>query len=156
MGFEERKKILEGITKEVLEKMNIQANIYVVNDAMPEDDSIYIQIHTKDSRNLIGRSGANLFALQHIIRAIAAKKIGERVNFTVDVNSYIENQKEALIEKTLETIDKVQKTKEPVEMPPMNAYERRIAHMKVAEKSDLETESIGEGEERRVIIKPKG
>jgi spoIIIJ-associated protein len=154
MGLEERKKILEGITRELLEKMNVQANIYVASDAMPEDDSIYIQIHTKDSGNLIGKAGKNLFALQHIIRAMASKKIGERINFTVDINSYIENQKEALLERILETISKVERKQEPVELPPMNAYERRIVHMKVAEKSDLETESVGEGESRRVIVKP--
>ncbi|MFW5884793.1 MAG: protein jag [Patescibacteria group bacterium] len=155
MGMEERKKILEGITKEILDKMDIQANIYIASDAMPEDDSIYIQIHSQESGNLIGKSGAHLFALQHIIRVMAMKKIGERINFTVDVNSYIENQKEALMEKVLETIDKVQKKQEPIELPPMNAYERRLVHMKVAAKSDLETDSIGEGDERRVVIKPK-
>lgn len=155
MGMEERKKILEGVTKEILDKMDIQANVYIASDAMPEDDSIYIQIHSQESGSLIGKSGAHLFALQHLIRVIAMKKIGERINFTVDVNSYIENQKEALMEKVLETIDKVQKKQKPVELPPMNAYERRLVHMKVAAKSDLETDSIGEGDERRVVVKPK-
>jgi spoIIIJ-associated protein len=55
----------------------------------------------------------------------------------------------------LEAIDKVQRKKEAVELPPMNAYERRLVHMKVATKSDLETDSIGEGDERRVVVKPK-
>jgi spoIIIJ-associated protein len=155
MGMEERKKILEGITKEILDKMDVHANIYIASDAMPEDDSIYIQIHSQESGNLIGKSGAHLFALQHLIRVIAMKKIGEKINFTVDINSYIENQKEALMEKVLEAIDKVQRKKEAVELPPMNAYERRLVHMKVATKSDLETDSIGEGDERRVVVKPK-
>lgn len=153
--MEERKKILEGITKEILDKMDVHANIYIASDAMPEDDSIYIQIHSQESGNLIGKSGAHLFALQHLIRVIAMKKIGEKINFTVDINSYIENQKEALMEKVLEAIDKVQRKKEAVELPPMNAYERRLVHMKVATKSDLETDSIGEGDERRVVVKPK-
>ncbi|MDZ7611852.1 MAG: R3H domain-containing nucleic acid-binding protein [Candidatus Moranbacteria bacterium] len=155
MGFEERKKIMEGVTREILDKMEVQANIYIANDAMPEDDSVHVQIHTRDSRNLIGRSGNNLFALQHIIRAIVAKKLGERVNFTVDVNSYIENQKEAIIEKALEAIDKAQKTGKEQELPPMNAYERRLVHMQAANRNGIESESAGEGEERRVVIKSK-
>ena len=44
-------------------------------------------------------------------------------------------------------------SKEAVELPPMNAYERRIVHMEIATHPELRTESEGLGKDRRVIIK---
>ncbi|KKU14618.1 MAG: Single-stranded nucleic acid binding R3H domain protein [Parcubacteria group bacterium GW2011_GWB1_45_9] len=39
-----------------------------------------------------------------------------------------------------------------VELPPMNAYERRLVHVELASRPDVKTESVGEGATRRVSI----
>jgi spoIIIJ-associated protein len=39
-------------------------------------------------------------------------------------------------------------------MRPMSPYERRLAHMALSENEKIKTESIGEGEDRRIVIKP--
>ena len=155
MITEEQKNVLKEVTTEILEKLHIKGNVYIVTDAMPEDDeSVCVQIQSQDSGYLIGKSGSNLFALQHLIRVITAKKIDEKINFVVDVNSYIENQREDIIDKANSTISEVEQTGKSIELSPMNSYERRLIHLKVSQKDSVESESIGEGLERRVLIKP--
>jgi predicted RNA-binding protein Jag len=41
------------------------------------------------------------------------------------------------------------------QLGPLNAYERRIVHMAVAEQGLAETESIGDAAVKTVIISPK-
>lgn len=155
MITEEKKSVLKEVTTEILEKLHIKGTVYIVTDAMPDnDESVCIQIQSQDSGYLIGKSGSNLFALQHLIRIIVAKKIDEKINFVVDVNSYIENQREDVVDKANTVISEVEQTGKSIELPPMNSYERRLVHLKVSQKDSVESESIGEGLERRVLIKP--
>ena len=44
--------------------------------------------------------------------------------------------------------------KKEIEMEPMTAYDRRIVHSVLGECLDIKTESVGNGLERRVVIKP--
>lgn len=155
MITEEQKNVLKEVTTEVLEKLYIKGNVYIVTDAMPDDEeSVCVQIQSQDSGYLIGKSGNNLFALQHLIRIIASKRMEDKINFIVDVNSYVENQREDIIEKANTAITEVEKTGQSVELNPMNSYERRLVHVRVSKNNSVESESIGEGLERRVLIKP--
>ena len=40
-------------------------------------------------------------------------------------------------------------------MKPMSTYERRIVHMELSKNPQVFTESVGEGEERKIVVKPK-
>ena len=154
MENESKKKILEETTNELLEKMGISATVYIAENAVSEDGAISIEIQTSDSSYLIGKGGTNLSALQHIIRILARKKIGEQMQFTVDVNGYRDDQRQIIIDKAQEIIEEVRTKQEAIELSPMNSFERRIVHMEVSKNSDVESDSIGEDEERRVVIKP--
>ena len=54
-----------------------------------------------------------------------------------------------------ETAQKVRDYGREQEMRPMNAFERRVVHMVLAEMPELETESIGEDPNRKVIVRLK-
>jgi len=155
MITEEQKGVLKEIATEILKKLDIEGNVFIVTDAMPDnDESVCVQIQSKDSGFLIGKAGNNLFALQHLIRILVSKRLEDKLNFIVDVNSYIENQREDIIEKASNTISEVENTGKGIELSPMNSYERRLVHIKVSQKNSVESESVGEGLERRVLIKP--
>lgn len=155
MITEEQKNVLKEVTTEILEKLNIKGTVYIVTDAMPgNDESVCVQIQSQDSGYLIGKSGNNLFALQHLIRILVSKRTEEKINFIVDVNSYVENQREEIIEKANNAISEVEETGKEIELSPMNSYERRLVHIRVSQKNKVESESIGEGLSRRVLIKP--
>jgi spoIIIJ-associated protein len=85
---------------------------------------------------------------------LVSKRTEEKINFIVDVNSYVENQREEIIEKANNAISEVEETGKEIELSPMNSYERRLVHVRVSQKNKVESESIGEGLSRRVLIKP--
>jgi len=116
---------------------------------------IKINIRTEDSGLLIGRGGENLEALEMILNTVS-KKLIEDFNWHIvlDVNSYRIIYEEKLREFAQKAAHKVSISKEPLELPPMTPRDRRIIHLEIALRSDVKTESIGEGENRHIIIKP--
>jgi spoIIIJ-associated protein len=160
MQLDEKKKLIEETTRELLEKMGFQATIHIAMSAstseeeVSEETPISVELQLTDSKYLIGKYGVNLSALQHILRVLVRNKTDERINFNVDVNNYREEQKQALVTLAHEMGDKVRKEKKSAMLRAMNAYERRIVHVELAKMEGIVTESVGEGEDRKVIIKP--
>jgi spoIIIJ-associated protein len=51
--------------------------------------------------------------------------------------------------------DQVRRTRKTVTLEPMPANERRIIHLTLSEDQYVSTDSIGEGEDRKVTITPR-
>lgn len=116
---------------------------------------INVEIMNENLGYLIGYRGETLYALQNILSAIAGKDIENRVRVILDIEGY-----KAKREKTLENLaEKVAKTvirtKKPVKLEPMQAYERKIIHSKLQQNSKVETTSVGEEPHRRIIVSLK-
>lgn len=161
MQLDEKKKLIEETTKELLDKMGFKATVYTATtitsideEEVSQENPISVEIQLAESKYLIGKHGVNLSALQHLLRVIMRKKAQERINFSVDVNGYREDQRQAIIDHAHEIASKVTREKKSVVLRPMNAYERRIVHVELAKMGEIKTESIGEGEDRKVVIKP--
>ena len=84
---------------------------------------------------------------------IMAKKL-QLEKISVDVNNYKKERERLITELAKATARKALLQKEAIELPAMNAYERRLVHIELATRPDLKTESIGEGPARRIVIKP--
>ena len=153
----ENAEILKKIISETLEKMTFKGfDLGVREEVELNGENIIFNIKSDESDLLIGQYGANLRALQHLIRAMARKKIEDRLSFSVDVNDYYRQKMSSLLELARSMASQAISDKRPVVLRPMNAYERRIVHMELAENERVKTESIGDGEERKVVIKPIG
>ncbi len=74
----------------------------------------------------------------------------------VDVNNYRKERENLIVELARAAARKAVAAKEPVPLPTMNAYERRLVHTELAMRPDVTTESIGEGRDRYVIVKVVG
>lgn len=116
--------------------------------------SVLVSVASQEAGYLIGRNGDNLKALQQIIRLMVGKKIQEAPRLTVDVNNYQQEALAALKESVKNLARQVAEQKTPRYLPPMNAYERRIVHMALADMLQVKAESEGEGENRRIVIRP--
>ncbi len=92
-----------------------------------------------------------LSALHHIVNQLLRKQSGE--HHVVDLNYYRKERERLITELTRAAARKAMLSKEEVELPPMNAYERRIVHVEISTHPELRTESQGLGPERRVVIK---
>jgi spoIIIJ-associated protein len=153
----ENVEMLKSLVKEILEKMTFSDfSLSVKEEAGPDGENVFLNISSKESDLLIGQYGINLRSLQHILRAMARKKTEERLNFSVDVNDYRQEKMKSILDLARGFARQAVADGRPVVMRPMSAYERRIVHMDLAGNDQVRTESVGEGEERKVVIKPVG
>ncbi len=105
-------------------------------------------------RFLIGKNGQNLQALECLVRAFCARKAQDVIGVTVDINDYRRLKAQQALDAARHTVARVRSSQKAEALAPMNAYERRIVHMELANFAGIKTESEGEGEARRVVIKP--
>ncbi len=91
--------------------------------------------------------------LGFIARTIG-RKVGVHGMVYVDVNNYRKEREYLIMEIAKAAARKVLITKTDVELPPMNAYERRLVHTELATRPDVKTESFGDKRDRRVVVKP--
>lgn len=75
-------------------------------------------------------------------------------SYVVDINNYRKERERLLLELAKAAAQKATATKQEVRLPAMNAYERRLIHVELSIRPDVKTESIGEGKDRGVVIKP--
>lgn len=108
------------------------------------------------SELLIGQKGANLLSLQYVVRLLAQKELNKAPRFLVDVNQYRQQKNNLIIQDAIDAAKFAKIEKRAVIMRPMSPYERRIVHMVITEIEGVQTESIGEGENRKVCVKPVG
>ena len=116
---------------------------------------IAFNIEGDDLGILIGRRGQTLAALQYVLRLIVGHKTQTWIPIIVDAEGYKERRHEALKALALRMADHVKTRGAPFTLEPMPPYERRIVHLALADNPAVYTESIGEGESRKVVIRPK-
>lgn len=116
---------------------------------------IVLDITGDDLGILIGRRGDTLSALQSITRLIVSRKIRRWANVVVDVERYKVRRERFLKQLAQRMAERVQLTRQPVALEPMPAHERRIVHLALRDHPAVTTQSVGEGDSRRVTIRPK-
>jgi spoIIIJ-associated protein len=145
----EGNKYLEGILKALGIGYQIEAR------SINGEEQIYYMIDSYENSLLIGFKGKTLEALQILLRNIISTYTKDHVITSLDIGGYRSNRARQLEILATKTAKEVVKTKVQVKLQPMNSYERRIIHEKLADWRDVYTESEGEGENRAIVIKPK-
>lgn len=93
-------------------------------------------------------------SLNHVVQLVGRKHGIPPVIF--DVNNYRQERENLIVELAKAAAKKVHMTRAEVPLPVMNSYERRIVHTALAVHPEVTTESVGEGKERYVVVKPVG
>ena len=147
--------ILKRTIDEIFEYIDIEPSVSIFSET--DGDSTYskVVIDGKNLSFLIGYRGESLMGLQNYLALVLFNQTNDWHRIIVDINGYKDSRQEKLEDIARHAIDKVRFFREEVEMHPMSSYERRILHTFISGYDDITTESIGEGRDRRVIIKPK-
>jgi spoIIIJ-associated protein len=146
--------------EEILKRMKLKAHVELRSDVEQDEAEsdippIALEVDGEDLGILIGRRGETLAALQYIMRLIVAHQQKARVPLTVDVEGYKQRRYGALRELALRLAQKAVSTRQSMTLEPMPADERRIVHLAVSVNPDVVTQSVGEGELRKVVIMPR-
>jgi spoIIIJ-associated protein len=130
---------------------------YAVDVTVDHDGTVHADVHGGDAGRLIGKGGRTLAALEFLANAVVNKVEGELpVRVNVDVGGYKRRRDERLRVVAQRAAARVRKSGLAVELEPMSAAERRVVHMELAEDPAVESESTGEGRDRRVVVYPVG
>jgi spoIIIJ-associated protein len=102
---------------------------------------------------LIGQRGDTMRALQYMISSALKSQNYSHTRVNVDIAGYKKHHAERLVAQAEEWFKEVRDSGKPKELAPMNPAERRVIH-KAATDFGLETESVGEGRDRHIVLKP--
>ena len=119
------------------------------------ETDLKVSLNNQDLGYLIGYRGETLYAMQNIISSIASKGIEHRVRVILDIEGYKNKREKTLQDLADKVARKVIKTRKSVTLEPMKAYERKIIHSHLQESTKVQTKSIGEEPNRRIVISLK-
>lgn len=111
-----------------------------------------IDIAGDDLGLLIGRRGDTLLSLQYLVNLVLTRQFPGRGGVSIDVEHYRHRREAQVMALTERMADRVRQTGSSITLEPMSAAERRLVHLALADDPDLVTNSIGEGENRKVVI----
>jgi spoIIIJ-associated protein len=146
------KEVLQGL----VDRMNLRAHVEVLLQSDAEaDEGERVQVLNvvgEDLGVLIGRQNEVLSALELITRLMVNQSVHGRSDFIVDVNGYRAKRAESLRKLALRMADQVVETGRTAVLEPMPPAERRIIHLALRDHPKVTTQSVGEGDRRKVTI----
>lgn len=157
---------IKNLIKELIEKVTVKVKEISLNEDSPRNT--WISVDVSEPHFFIEREGEGLHALNHLVHRIMEKKTspvpyigdspmyGTGESFMIDINGHQKKHVENIRAVAHMMSERARYFKSNIEVDPMSAFERRIVHEFLAEATDLKTESIGIGRDRRVVIKYVG
>ena len=146
---------LENEAEELLESLLDRMGFMSDFDLVSEDPLAYNIVGDEDFGRLIGRQGETLRAFGYLVNLMLGRRLGRPCRVIVDVNGYRQRRADQLAELAETLANEVRDAQEPITLDAMPANERRLVHVALADDEDVRTYSIGEGDERRVVISPR-
>ena len=147
------------ILSDVLRLMGVRAAVEVQPGYELADEGqpppTVLNITGEDLGILIGRRGETLRALQYLVRLMASHRLKQWTNLVVDVENYLVRRRQSLESLAQRVAEQAVRTGRTQTMEPMPAYERRLVHIALRKNPRVTTQSVGEGEKRKVTVIPK-
>ncbi|PHV70619.1 RNA-binding protein [Sporanaerobium hydrogeniformans] len=137
--------------EKLLKEMSIDATM---TSKVVNNNRISISISGNNMGIIIGKRGETLDAIQYIVNIVANKQRQEYIKIMIDTENYRERREETLRKLAYKLSKKVQQTRKPIILEPMNPYDRRIIHSALQDSRFVKTHSEGKEPFRRVVISP--
>src|SRR5487761_1309666 len=141
------KKYLEDL----LSFFGLNTDVYATSD----DEVIQLNVpSTRLNGFLIGQRGENMRSLQYLTSTALKNNDFANSRVNVDIASYKKQRADRLREKAEEWVKNVRDNKTPMDLEPMNSADRRVVHQLAADYG-LSSDSVGEGRDRHIVLKPQ-
>ncbi|MCL4368114.1 MAG: protein jag [Actinobacteria bacterium] len=154
---EEPLQVTQEILHELLERMGVDAQVTAAwgqADSPDDPTPLLVDIRGQDLSLLIGRRGETLAALQYITRLIVGKELHRPTAIMIDVDGYRARRERQLRQLARRMADEAIERDRTMTLEPMPANERRIIHIELRDHAGVRTESVGEGDQRKVTVIP--
>ncbi len=154
---EEPLQVTKDILHELLERMGVDAQVTAAwgqADTPDDPTPLLVDILGRDLSLLIGRRGETLAALQYITRLIVGKELHRPTAIIVDVDGYRARRERQLRQLARRMAEEAIERDRTMTLESMPANERRIIHIELRDHAGVRTESVGEGDQRKVTVIP--
>jgi spoIIIJ-associated protein len=150
--------VARDTVRELVSHMGLTARVsgrWGEADEPDEPRPVLVDIRGDDLSLLIGRRGESLAALQYITRLIVGKELGNYLPIVVDVEGYRARRERQLRQLARRMAEQAVERGRTMTLEPMSPAERRIIHLELRDHQRVFTESVGEGENRKVTVVPR-
>ena len=145
---------LQKISEKLFSLMSTKATVKVSYDK--SNEAYVVDVEAGDETGLlIGKKGETLSSIQTMLGILLKQKTDEWNRVVVNVGDYREKEEDYLKNLATTTAERAKETKEPQSLYNLTPGQRRIVHMTLSEDEGIETESVGEGNERYLVVKAK-
>lgn len=142
---------MKEFIKEIFDKLQIEGDF----ELSESEDVVSIVLDTKDSGVVIGYHGETLEALQIVLSLALSKKMDKFIRVSIEVGDYKKNRTDWLESIAARAKEQVLLENREVALPALKSWERRIVHMMLQNDEEVTSESVGEGKNRTLIVKPR-
>ncbi|MDD4358413.1 MAG: hypothetical protein PHY30_01200 [Candidatus Pacebacteria bacterium] len=147
--------VIEEKSKEFFNKIGLNVDLEI-DYSNEEKDLIEMNVlKIDDAKMYIGKQGLVLSDLQLLLRKVIKKELDKEVFLTLDIDNYKKNKVNSYKSIANSAAEEVSITGQQKMLPPLSPYARRIIHMELSKRDDVKTESVGVGDQRRLVVKPK-
>lgn len=156
------KKDIHNLIKELISKTIEVSGDVLITEENSKGGSImtWFSVESKNAHPYLSKEGEALAAINHIARRIVESKLktenqedNNKLDILIDINNFQKKKIENIRNIVHMMAERARYFKSNIEIDPMSAFERRIAHEFLSDATDLKTESEGVGSNRRVVIK---
>ena len=149
-SLEEAIQYAKKYLEDLLSFFGLNTDVYATSD----DEVIQLNVPSTHLNGfLIGHNGENMRSLQYLTSTALKNNGYEHTRVNVDIAEYKKQRADRLRERAEEWMKQVRDSGEAMDLQPMNAADRRVVHQLAAEYG-LTTESVGEGRDRHIVLKP--
>ncbi len=146
--------VAAGVVRDILAGAGLAAEVQYSQ----ESDDIMIDVSGDDLGFAIGRRAQTLDAIQLIAYLVSAKSVDpdDRRRVSVDIDEYRAAREEELFDMADRAVRDALASGQSVELKPMTSNERRSIHHYLLDNGDVDTHSVGEDPDRRIVVSPAG
>jgi spoIIIJ-associated protein len=141
---------VRAVVSRVVAALGLRASV----DIDESDEEIRATVNGDDLGLLIGRHGATIDAVQHLAMRAAFHSSSDHKAVVVDAAGYRERREAALKRAADRAVEDALSFGRAVELEPMTPQERRIVHMYLRDRTDVQTHSEGDEPDRRLVVTP--
>jgi len=146
---------VETATK-ILDTMLGHLGLAATIEVQETHDGLCLQIHSAESKTIIGRDGERLDDLQYLVNRILRRQFPKAERIKVDCEHFRTIREDHMVEEIKDIAERVKQTGKPYQLRPLNAYYRRMVHNILVHDPLIKTHSpVGDDRLKRITISAK-